>query len=134
MIRSTISSVLDASALLALLFREQGADRFLSAAGMRPAMSAVNWSEVSQKSTEHGVDGRQLLSRVLDAGLEIMDLTVERAERVASLWPVTRPLGLSLADRACLALALELQRPAVTADRSWSRLTINGLVVHSLRG
>lgn len=133
MTRSRISSVVDASALLAMLFREQGSERFLTTAGQRPAMSAVNWSEVRQKSTQHGVDGRQLLSSVLDAGLDIMDLTVDRAERIADLWPATRPLGLSLGDRACLALALELRRPAVTADRSWSRLEIDGLVVHCLR-
>lgn len=133
MARSTISSVLDASALLALLFKEAGAARFVAAAGPRPAMSAVNWSEVHQKATTHGVDGQQLLSRALDAGLEIIDLTVDRAERVSSLWPSTRPLGLSLADRACLALAMELRRPAVTADQSWSQLNIDGLVVHALR-
>ncbi|MGI8681134.1 MAG: type II toxin-antitoxin system VapC family toxin [Mycobacteriales bacterium] len=133
MARSTISSAVDASALLALMFTEQGAERFLSLAGQRPAMSTVNWSEVHQKLIQHGVDGRRLLSAVLDAGLEIMDLTVDRAERTADLWPATRLLGLSLGDRACLALALELRRPAVTADRSWSRLEIDGLDVHSLR-
>lgn len=133
MTRSTTSSVVDASALLALLFREEGAERFASAVGPRSAMSAVNWSEVSQKSTAHGVDGHQLLSSALDAGLEVVDLTVERAERVADLWPATHPLGLSLADRAFLALALELRRPAVTADRSWSRLKIDGLVIRVLR-
>lgn len=133
MARSTISSVLDASALLALLFQEPGAERFVEAAGPRPAMSAVNWSEVHQKSTSRGVDGHDLLFRALDAGLEFMDLTVDRAERLSNLWPATRRLGLSLADRACLALAVELRRPAVTADQSWSRLTIDGLVVRTLR-
>lgn len=133
MARSTISSVVDASALLALMFSEQGAERFMSMAGQRPAMSAVNWSEVRQNVIQHGVDGRLLLSAVLDAGLEIMDVTVDRAERIADLWPATRFLGLSLGDRACLALALELRRPAVTADRSWSRLEIDGLVVQPLR-
>ncbi len=133
MAHATISSVLDASALLALLFREQGADRFASAAGPRPVMSAVNWSEVSQKSAAYRVDKRNLLSGVLDAGLEVMDVTLDRAERIANLWPVTRPLGLSLADRACLALAIELGRPAVTADRTWGRLSINGLAVQFLR-
>jgi len=131
--RSTISSVLDASALLTMLFQESGAEHFVAAAGPRPAMSAVNWSEVHQKSTAHGVGGHQLLARAIDAGLEIMDLTVNRAERVSDLWPATRRLGLSLADRACLALAIELRRPAVTADRNWSRLSIDGLAVHALR-
>lgn len=125
--------MLDASALLALLFREQGAERFAAAAGPSPVMSAVNWSEVSQKSAAYRIDRRRLLSGVLDAGLEVMDVTMDRAERIADLWPVTRPLGLSLADRACLALAIELRRPAVTADRDWDRLSIDGLAVHFLR-
>lgn len=133
MARLTTSSVLDASALLAFLFGEAGAEQFVVAAGPSPAMSAVNWSEVHQKSTAHGVPGQQLLTSATQAGVEIVDLTVGRAERVSELWPATRRLGLSIADRACLTLALELGRPAVTADRSWSRLTIPGLVVHALR-
>jgi len=130
---STISSVLDASALLAFLFRERGAGDFVAKAGPRPAMSAVNWGEVSQKSSSHGVDRSRLRSMVTAAGLEIIDLTPDRAERMADLWPVTRPLGLSLADRACLALALELRLSAVTADRTWTRLEVEGLLVHCLR-
>lgn len=130
---STISAVLDASALLAFLFREQGADRFVTAAGPRPAMSTVNWSEVAQKSAVHGIDRQRLVSTVTAAGLTIMDLTAHRAERIADLWPVTRAHGLSLADRACLALAIEYREPAVTADRGWTRLRIGNLVVHSLR-
>lgn len=96
-------------------------------------MSAVNWSEVTQKAASHGVDSQPLLSGALDAGLEIVDLTADRALQVAGLWPATRALGLSLGGRACLALALELGRPAVTADRTWSRLAFDGLVVLSLR-
>lgn len=133
MTRPPTSSALDASALLALLFGEEGAQHFVTLAGPTPAMSAVNWSEVAQKATQYGVDRQLLRTRVDDAGLEIVDMTDWRAERAADLWPVTRPLGLSLADRACLALALETRAPAVTADRSWARLRIDGLVVRSLR-
>lgn len=102
-------------------------------AGARPVMSAVNWSEVRQKSIARGVDTRRLLAAVQDAGLSIVDLTVARAESVADLWAVTRPFGLSFADRACLALAQELGRTAITADRTWSRLAIEGLDVRVLR-
>lgn len=96
-------------------------------------MSAVNWSEVTQKCAAHGVDGHLLRVEALNAGLEIVDLTIERAQRVAGLWPATKSLGLSLADRACLALAVELGRPAVTADRSWTNLSIAGLEISTLR-
>lgn len=128
-----ISTVVDASALLSLLFRERGADRFLALAGSRPAMSAVNWSEVAQKARAHGIDAAEVKAGVVDAGLEIVDLTAERAQRVAELWPLTRSIGSSLADRACMALALELERPAVTADRSWSALAVPDLEVLALR-
>jgi PIN domain nuclease of toxin-antitoxin system len=127
------TSVVDASALLAYLFDEAGGNQFPSLIGARPMISAVNWSEVHQKCGSRGVDVGELRQRLIDAGLEIADLTVSRAERVADLWPVTRPYGLSLADRACLALALELQRPTITADRAWLGLAVDGLVVRCLR-
>jgi PIN domain nuclease of toxin-antitoxin system len=125
--------VVDASALLAYLFGERGADRFVSVIGSWPAMSAVNWSEVRQKCVSRGVDGDELRQRVFDAGLHVVELTVDGAERIADLWPVTHSRGLSLADRACLALAIQVRRPAVTADQAWTQLSVDGLVVHSLR-
>lgn len=128
-----MTSAVDASALLALLFREPGAERFEHAVGPRPAMSAVNWSEVVQKTSAHGVDGRRLRAGAIDAGLTVLDLTADRAERVAGLWPAGRELGLSLADRSCVDLAIELSCPAVTADREWTRLAIPGLDVLVLR-
>lgn len=127
------STVVDASALLALLLREPGAERFEASVGVRPVISAVNWNEVARKSAAYGVDHRHLLAGVSEAGLSIMDLTVDRAERMADLWAAVRDLGLSLADRACVALAVELGCPAVTADRGWSRLPIDGLEVRLLR-
>lgn len=129
----TTSAVVDASALLAFAFQESGADRFVPSVGAAPAMSAVNWAEVSQKAAARDVDGAELLRAVATAGLRIVELTIDRAERVAALWQSTRPYGLSLADRACLALALELDAPAVTADRSWTEIVLAGLDVESLR-
>lgn len=127
------SSVVDASALLALLLREPGWQRCRQALGRRPVMSAVNWSEVSQKVRSRGVDGGEVLRAVSRAGLDILPLTRERAEEVARLWTATRGLGLSLADRACLALAAELDRPAVTADRTWTDLPPIGIAVQCIR-
>ncbi len=96
-------------------------------------MSAVNWSEVSQKARSRGVDSGELLRAVSRAGLDVLPLTQVRAESAAGLWSATRDLGLSLADRACLALALELGRPAVTADRAWATLEIEPLDVLCIR-
>jgi ribonuclease VapC len=51
--------------------------------------------------------------------------SAEDAERAAVLWPLGRQIGLSLGDRACLALAERLRRPALTADRSWLELELD---------
>ncbi len=115
--------VLDASALLAAVRAEPGGDRVESQIGVA-AMCAVNWAEVAQKSLAYGIDPAALRADLAAAGLAIVPFTAEDAERSAQLWTKTRPLGLSLADRACLALALRLRVPAFTADRSWAELDV----------
>lgn len=127
------TAVVDASALLAYLLREPGADAFVRLVGTQPVMSSVNWSEVVQKSVARGVDVGTLRVAAERAFLQILDFSVRRAERAALLWTETRSLGLSLADRACLALAVELARPAVTADQVWTRLSMDGLRVRCVR-
>lgn len=122
---------LDASALLAVLNREQGADRaapLLDGA----VMSAVNWSETLQKAAAHGVDTGGLRADVEGLGVTIAPFTVDDAEEAARLWPHTRATGLSLGDRACLALALRQALPAVTTDRSWATLSLD-VHVHVIR-
>ena len=71
-----------------------------------------------------GHDARTVLHRLTSTSIEIVPCTAADAALAASLVPVTRPLGLSLGDRACLALALARRIPAVTADRTWARLKI----------
>lgn len=127
------TAVVDASALLAYLLREPGADVFVRLVGTQPVMSSVNWSEVVQKGVARGVDVSTLRAAADRTLLQILDLTAWRAERAALLWPETRSLGLSLADRACLGLAVELARPAVTADQVWTRLSVDGLHVRCVR-
>jgi ribonuclease VapC len=116
--------VLDASALLALLHAEPGATAVKEVVD-RAAISSVNWSEVWQRSLARGVDLSGLRPGVEALGLEIVAFTTGDAERAADLSPQTRSLGLSLADRACLALASRLDRPALTADRSWLELDLS---------
>ena len=111
--------VLDASALLALLQDEPGAE------AVEPGLdssiiSAVNWSEVAQKSTDRGVEVGGLREDLGALGLEIVPFTTGDAEAAAALREPTAHLGLSLADRACLALAGRLQTEAVTTDQTWS--------------
>ena len=123
--------VLDASALLALLHGEPGGteiEPLLSTA----AISSVNWSEVLQKGLSRGVPVEGLRSDLESLGLAIWPFTAEDAEAAAGLWPQTRALGLSLGDRACLALAMRLDKPAFTTDSTWGQLHV-GVEIMVLR-
>lgn len=118
------TAVLDASALLAMLHGEPGGDevqRLLHTA----AISSVNWSEVIQKSLERKVEAEGMREDLEALGLKIVPFSASHAERTASLRAQTRHLGLSLGDRACLALASDLRVPAVTTDRPWADLSLD---------
>jgi ribonuclease VapC len=120
--------VLDASALLAVLNREPGAERvapLLDGA----VMSCVNWSEVLQKSAMHGVETGELGADIEGLGVTFVPFMADDAEETARLWPLTRSAGLSLGDRACLALAARESLPAVTTDRNWATLALDVRVV-----
>lgn len=110
--------VLDASALLAVLHSEPGAETVEDVLDCA-AISTVNWSEVCQRWLAHDVDIVDLRADIEALGVQIVPFTAEDAEQAAALWSSTRRLGLSLGDRACLGLARRLELPAVTADRAW---------------
>ncbi len=88
------------------------------------AISSVNWSEVIQKALEHKIPVKGLREELESLGLEILPFTAGLAEKTAGLREETRSFGLSLGDRACLALAADLGRPAVTTDRVWADLDL----------
>jgi ribonuclease VapC len=110
--------VLDASAVLALLFEETGAET-VRAQLRTGVIGAANLAEVLAKLSDHGLPTLEAIRAVAILGLEVAPMTEAQAQRSAELRPLTRGAGLSLGDRACLALAAELSAPAVTADRSW---------------
>lgn len=118
--------VLDASAALALLRTEPGHDRV---AEQLPGsmISAINYSEVVQKLAQLGSDTAEDDTAALIAlGATVVPFDTSRAIDAARLWPMTRTAGLSLADRACLALAAELpEGVAVTADKAWQDLDLD---------
>jgi PIN domain nuclease of toxin-antitoxin system len=114
--------VLDASALLAVLNREAGADVVVP---LLPAaiMSAVNWSEVVQTALARGVvAGSGMRQDVEATGVSILPFEVGDGEGAARVWQRAPRRGLSLGDRACLALAEVRGGTAVTADRGWAHL------------
>jgi PIN domain nuclease of toxin-antitoxin system len=119
-----VTLVLDASSLLAFLHDESGSERVRSAlAGA--LVSAVNWSEVVQKSLQRHVNVSGMRQEFIEVGVIFIPFTEEQAEIAAYLWNKTRHHGLSLADRACLALAIERKRSILTADRVWSELGLD---------
>jgi ribonuclease VapC len=122
--------VLDASALLAHLLAEPGGNVVRDALVEQTAvMSAVNWAEVLSRLTSAGADPDEVVQRlaseaVLGDALTVVALTAQDGPAIARLRPTTRDLGLSLADRACLALAQRLGLTILTADRAWAQLEI----------
>ncbi len=120
-VSSPVSSgpvVFDASAVLALLFEEPGA-AVVRAQLRIGVIGAANLAEVLAKLSDHGLPAMEAVRAVAILGLEVAPMTEAQAGRSAELRPMTRAVGLSLGDRACLALAAELGAPALTADRSW---------------
>lgn len=114
-------AVLDASAILALLHDEAGAD----AVGKlldRAAVSAVNVAEVGARLVDSGMPPPLAGEAIRALGLEVVPFDAELAQASTTLRQGTRALGLSLGDRACLALAQKRGVPAVTADRAWQKL------------
>ncbi|MDQ3318649.1 MAG: PIN domain-containing protein [Actinomycetota bacterium] len=116
-------AVLDASALLALLQGERGAE-LIEPLLDRAAVSAVNWSEVVQRLLRRGLTLAELGPDLHALDLSVVAFDARLAEAAAELAVVTRAAGLSLADRACLALARETGAPAFTADRLWKSVDV----------
>ncbi len=107
--------VLDASALLAVLLQERGAD-IVEPRVAGAAISTVNYSEVLKKAVEKGGTLEDAASAVRGLQMEIIPFEESNAREAARLYPATRDKGLSFADRACLSLAIELDAPLYTAD------------------
>jgi ribonuclease VapC len=129
---ATVSSwILDASAVLAFLLKEPGGRevrQYMSGA----KWSAVNYAEVLTRLAELSGSLEDTRSRIDQLELELVPFDAEQAALTASLPSATRKHGLSLADRACLALATSSRLPVITADRSWSGLDL-GIEIIQIR-
>jgi ribonuclease VapC len=130
-------AVLDASALLAYLNREAGAEVVADELSVGVSMSAVNFAEVLSTAADRAVEPEQLIARlsevgVLNGALSLEPFTGTDASTVASLRPTARDAGLSLGDSACLALARRLDAPAVTADAAWVEVDV-GVEIRLIR-
>jgi ribonuclease VapC len=119
-------AILDASALLAYLRDEPGADVVAEAIAGGAAVSTVNLAEVLSHAAGRGSDPVALVEQMTERGLlggaiAVEPFTTADAVETARLRPLTRQPGLSLGDRACLALARRLEAPALTADLAWAQ-------------
>jgi PIN domain nuclease of toxin-antitoxin system len=123
---------LDASALLAYLFVETGHEQ-VAAQIEHCCISTVNLAEVAARFARDGHDPRAVCDRIGASSIEIVPFLTDAAATVAALAPLTHARGLSLGDRACLALAMEREIPALTADRAWSDLKLP-VEIRLLRG
>lgn len=116
-------NVLDASALLALLFGEPG-HAVVKDVITDCCIGSVNLSEVLGRFSRDGHDPHEAYRRIEASPVEIVPFAGEHAILAAALVPQAQLLGLSLADRACLALSISRNCPVLTADRAWSELDV----------
>lgn len=122
-------TVLDASAVLAYLRREPGAAVVQEALTGGATISAVNLAEVCSSAEERGRDVEAVINRLTAMGLRIEPFDQGDAVAVGRLRHPTRPLGLSLADRACLALGLRMGDPVLATDRALAAADVGVEVV-----
>lgn len=125
------SCVLDSSAVLAVIFNEPGSD--VVAPVLQGALvGAVNLAEIHTRLLLDGAPTAFAWSRVLSMGFEICQFDEEQARIAGELITQTRPFGLSLGGRACLALALQRQATIYTTDRAWRSLNL-GIEIEVIR-
>ena len=126
------SAVLDASAVLALVRDEPGAGKVAPHIG-RAAISAVNLQEVIKELLLSGLDEALIRELLDELRLDVRAHDVDAAYAAAALHEHTRRYGRGLGDRSCLALAMQLGVPALTADREWEKVKVKSLKLEHIR-
>lgn len=125
------SSVLDSSVVLAYLWDEPGAAAAEKAFG-NALISSVNLAEILAKLMNKGAEFETALAAFDELDIQVKDFTRDLAERAGEFSRITNIRGLSLGDRACLALAQREKLPAITADRAWKDVDI-GVEIELIR-
>lgn len=124
-------AVLDASALLAAIQQEPGSSDVMRVID-RAAISAVNLAEVVSKLIDKGIAADEAWTSIEASEIRVVPFDGAMARRVAALRPLTRKAGLSLGDRACLALGMAENAVVLTTDRAWKGLDL-GIAVKIIR-
>ena len=116
-------NVLDSSAFLAAVNFETGGEK-VESLFTDSVMSSVNVAEVYTKFAERDINLEDSAAYFSKLGIETVDFDLAQARKCGELRSLTRHLGLSLGDRACLALAIQHNATAVTADKNWEKLDL----------
>ncbi|MGB6690413.1 MAG: type II toxin-antitoxin system VapC family toxin [Terracidiphilus sp.] len=122
---------LDSSAILAVLLSEPGGSR-VTPVLHNGVLSTVNLAEVHTVLLRRGEDSLRAWRQITALPFEICPLTQQQARTVAEIESATRRFGLSLGDRACLALAVERNAKVFTTDRTWKNLSL-GIEIEVIR-
>lgn len=124
--------VFDSSAVLAAVFQEPGGDSVVAAwAAGENLIGAVNYGEIVAKLNERGMSDAEVGTVMEGVPLTLVDFDQSTAHASGLLRRTTQALGLSLGDRACIALAQSKSAMVVTADRQWEK--VPGLEVQLIR-
>lgn len=126
-------TVLDASAVLAVILEERGAEVVVETLRSGAVMSAVNVAEVASRLHQDGWSESEVAFAFDNLGIEVLPFDREVALLSGRYRTLTRRLELGLGDRACLATGRAEEGPVLTADRSWLELDIEGLDIRSIR-
>jgi PIN domain nuclease of toxin-antitoxin system len=118
-VNAEVRSVLDASAVLVYLQREIGYEKVRAALAQGAAVSTVNMAEVYAKVVDRDLPLTEIAALLEGLGVRVIPFTDQDARESAGIYSRAKRFGLSLGDRACLALGLRLGLPVFTADRTW---------------
>lgn len=125
-------SVLDSSAILAVVNAEPGHEKLTDELLAGAVASTVNLAEVQAKLVSRGWSSEVAWRDANSPIEEAVAFGPEHARLAGDLWARTKHLGLSLGDRACLALAIALDAPVYTTDKLWKNLKVN-VRIHVIR-
>jgi ribonuclease VapC len=124
--------VLNASAVLAIIHREPGHEKLTLSLLDGSLCSSVNLAEVQGKLVTRGWASDEAWDDATSAIDEVVLFEAQQARTAGDLIVQTRPLGLSLGDRACLALGIALNAPVYTTEKAWKKLSL-GIPIYVIR-
>jgi PIN domain nuclease of toxin-antitoxin system len=124
--------VLDASAMLAYIQEERGAENLSKEILDHAVASTVNLAEAQSKLVKKGRDPEEAWEEILSLVIAEEPFTSEQAKIAGDLITMTEKYGLSLGDRSCLALAIALNAPVYTTEQLWKNLKV-GVPIHVIR-